>query len=76
MEKHTDVLQQPPPGELTLALEIGATSSIVMPDRIACTVCQHEIPASEALVAEATDYVVYFCGLDCYERWRNQAGSR
>jgi hypothetical protein len=23
-------------------------------------------------VAEATDYVVYFCGFDCYDRWRRQ----
>jgi hypothetical protein len=28
----------------------------------------------QAVVAEATDYVVYFCGLDCYQRWR-QSGS-
>jgi Domain of unknown function (DUF3330) len=40
------------------------------PDRVPCQVCQHDIPLSEAVVAEATDYVVYFCGLDCYERWR------
>ena len=30
------------------------------------------IGGSEAVVAEATDYVVYFCGLDCYDRWRHQ----
>lgn len=39
---------------------------------IACEVCMKELPKSEALVAEATDYVVYFCGLDCYERWKSQ----
>jgi hypothetical protein len=44
----------------------------VVLDRIPCNVCQHEVPVSEALVAEAVDYVAYFCGLDCYERWRNQ----
>jgi hypothetical protein len=41
-------------------------------DRMRCEVCQHDIPLSEAVVAEATDYVVYFCGLDCYDRWRHQ----
>jgi len=41
-------------------------------ERIRCEVCQLDIPLSEALVAEATDYVVYFCGLDCYDRWRHQ----
>ena len=76
MNEHADVLQPTPPSESTLALEIGATSSIVIPDRIACNVCQHDIPVSEALVEEATDYVIYFCGLDCYERWRNQPASR
>jgi len=38
--------------------------------RITCAVCQHEVPISEAVVPEATDYVVYLCGLDCYQRWR------
>ena len=38
---------------------------------VSCAVCRHEIPASEARVAEAVDYVVHFCGLDCYERWQN-----
>lgn len=40
--------------------------------RVPCDVCQHDIPLSEAVVAEATDYVVYFCGLDCYDRWRSR----
>lgn len=39
---------------------------------IACEICLKELPKSEALVPEATDYVVYFCGLDCHERWKNQ----
>ena len=42
-------------------------------EHVPCDVCQHDIPLSEALVAEATEYVVYFCGLDCYDRWRRQA---
>ncbi|HKE42819.1 MAG TPA: DUF3330 domain-containing protein [Casimicrobiaceae bacterium] len=32
-------------------------------------VCEQEVPISEALIPEAVDYVVYFCGLDCYDRW-------
>jgi len=40
---------------------------------LCCHVCQHEVPISEAVVEEATDYVIYFCGLDCFERWRSQA---
>jgi hypothetical protein len=40
-----------------------------------CTVCEHEVPLSEAVVREASDYMAYFCGLECYERWRKQAGA-
>lgn len=36
---------------------------------VTCTVCQHEIPASEAIVPEAVDYLLYLCGVECYERW-------
>ncbi len=39
---------------------------------VACKVCLTEIPMSEASSSEASDYVVYFCGLDCYEKWRKQ----
>jgi hypothetical protein len=44
-----------------------------IPERVPCHVCEHEVPISEARVAEAADYVAYFCGLDCYDRWRRQA---
>ena len=41
-------------------------------EQISCEVCLKEIPLSEAKSEEATDYVVYFCGLDCYETWSSQ----
>lgn len=41
-------------------------------ERVACEICLREVPVSEATVPEATDYIVYFCGLDCYERWKRQ----
>lgn len=44
-------------------------------ERVACTVCLKEVPISEAKVPEATDYVVHFCGLECYEKWTNQRGK-
>ena len=43
--------------------------------RVSCNTCEHEVPVSEAVVPEAVDYVMYFCGLDCYERWRAQANG-
>lgn len=37
---------------------------------LACSVCMAEIPESEATSVEATDYVAYFCGFECYAQWR------
>jgi hypothetical protein len=39
---------------------------------VACEICLKEVPESAAIVPEAVDYVVYFCGLDCYEKWKDQ----
>ena len=41
-------------------------------EQVPCEICLKEIPASEAKTAEAVDYVAYFCGLDCYEKWKEQ----
>ena len=43
----------------------------VQEDRVACEVCLREVPRSESLVPEAADYVAYFCGLECFEKWKN-----
>lgn len=42
-------------------------------ERVLCKVCLTEIPITEAIIPEATDYVAHFCGLDCYEKWKNQS---
>ncbi len=39
---------------------------------VPCEVCLTEIPLSEAKVEEASDYVAYFCGLECYDKWRHK----
>ncbi|MBE0474866.1 DUF3330 domain-containing protein [Rhodoferax sp.] len=41
-------------------------------ESVQCDVCMKEVPVSEATVPEATDYVVHFCGLECYEKWKAQ----
>lgn len=41
-------------------------------NQVACEVCLKQIPSSEAASEEATDYVVYFCGLDCYQEWKDK----
>ena len=46
---------------------------------IPCDVCHKEVPLSEAVIPEATDYVAHFCGLECYSQWKQQsecAGQR
>ena len=44
----------------------------VEPEHINCEICLKEIPADEAQSEEATDYVVHFCGLDCYQVWKEK----
>lgn len=55
---------------------MAANTLTMETERVACDVCLKEIPKSEAVVPEALDYVVYFCGLGCYERWERQRGAR
>jgi hypothetical protein len=40
--------------------------------QVACEVCLKEVPKSVSKVDEASDYVLYFCGIDCYEKWREE----
>ncbi|WP_325500141.1 DUF3330 domain-containing protein [Ramlibacter sp.] len=49
----------------------GATTSTEQ-DLVSCEMCFREVPRSEAAVPEATDYVLYFCGLQCYQKWKEQ----
>lgn len=62
---------------LTLRREGGversprAAASQSAGELVACDVCLREVPRSEAIVPEAADYVAYFCGLECFEKWKN-----
>jgi hypothetical protein len=42
------------------------------PEQVSCEVCLKEIPVDEAKSAEATDYVAHFCGLECFEKWKQK----
>jgi Domain of unknown function (DUF3330) len=44
-------------------------------DLVCCEVCLKEVPIAEAMVPEASDYFVHFCGLECYEKWKSQVGK-
>ena len=46
------------------------------PEAVKCEVCLKEVPLSEAHVPEAEDYVVSFCGLECYDKWIKRADNQ
>jgi len=39
---------------------------------ISCEICKKEVPLNEAVNPETADYIVHFCGLECYEEWKGQ----
>jgi hypothetical protein len=41
-------------------------------EQVPCEICLREVPKDEAKVAEAADYVMYFCGIDCYAKWQKK----
>jgi hypothetical protein len=57
----------------SLLSEPSRDSSDVAP-YVSWGVCQREIPLSAAVSPEASDYVAHFCGLECYEQWRDRSG--
>ena len=38
---------------------------------VSCEVCLAEIPESVAMSSEGNEYTQHFCGIECYEKWRN-----
>lgn len=51
---------------------MAANVEQVQIEHVACEICLKEVPTSEAVVSEAADYVTYFCGLDCYGKWKDR----
>jgi hypothetical protein len=41
-----------------------------IPERVECQVCHRQLPAAQALRQEADDYVLWFCGSNCYRKWQ------
>jgi hypothetical protein len=35
-----------------------------------------EVPIDEANSFEAVDYVIHFCGLECFEKWKQKKQSQ
>lgn len=42
-------------------------------EQVSCEICNKEIPLSEAKRFEAEDYIVNFCGLDCFSKWKHRS---
>ncbi len=47
----------------------------ITPERVSCSVCHKEIPLSSALTPQVEDYVLYFCGIECYEEFAAEQKS-
>ncbi|MFV1985185.1 MAG: DUF3330 domain-containing protein [Thiohalomonadales bacterium] len=43
---------------------------------ISCEICIKEFPACDAKISEIDDYVMHFCGLECYDKWHKQAKKK
>jgi len=52
------------------------SEKLVEEELIECEICMREVPITEATNPEATDYVVHYYGLACYERWTSQDGRK
>lgn len=42
------------------------------PNNVACSICLKEIPESVAMSSEADEYTQHFCGIECYNKWRDE----
>ena len=40
---------------------------------ISCEVCLKEIPPDSGEYLETDEYVQYFCGIECYNQWKQGA---
>jgi hypothetical protein len=41
-----------------------------------CEECEQEVANPAVMTPEGRDYALFFCGLDCYERWRQRNAER
>ena len=48
------------------------TANDKVQELVSCEICLKEVPLNDATNPEMDDYVAHFCGLECYEQWKNQ----
>lgn len=56
-------------------VDMAIKRDITVDPVVQCEICLAEIPSSSAKSEEASDYVMYFCGLNCYEKWKNRESA-
>jgi len=42
---------------------------------VSCDVCRKEVPQSAVFTPEAADYIGAFCGLECYQKFLEEASG-
>ena len=42
------------------------------PENVSCDVCLTEIPDSVAMSGEGDEYTQHYCGIECYDKWREK----
>lgn len=47
-------------------------NAIANTQTIPCEICLEEIPTTVNQNAEADEYVSNYCGLECYQQWKNR----
>ena len=45
------------------------------PKNVKCDVCLTEIPESVAMSSEGDEYTQHYCGIECYDKWRESEES-
>ncbi len=45
-------------------------------DLVACKTCLKEFPKADGHITEVDDYVINFCGLECYEKWQKKDSEK
>jgi hypothetical protein len=60
----------------TSIIVMNSKQSTERRELVDCEICLKEIPVSEAKNEEATDYVMYFCGLECFDKWKESGGEQ
>ena len=52
--------------------EMNIKTDTTKTELISCDICMKEFPSEDAKISEIDDYVMHFCGLDCYDKWHNK----